>query len=180
MNTSIVTKQMKRLATFVIGLGVVMAGPIGCATKTQTGLLIGGAGGAAVGGAIGSGSGNAGKGALIGGAIGLIGGGLIGHAADKSDEAEASKQKAREAEARAERRYAPPSRSASQARITQQDVIDWSDKGTGDDVIIDRIERSDTVFRLTSADESRLRDYAVSEPVIRAMKATGGYGSARD
>src|SRR3954471_16506099 len=58
----------------------------GCANKTETGAVAGGAGGAVIGGLIGSGSHpRAGEGALIGGAIGAIGGALVGNAADKED-----------------------------------------------------------------------------------------------
>ncbi|WP_261361996.1 hypothetical protein [Humisphaera borealis] len=39
-------------------------------------------------------------------------------------------------------------------------------------MIIDRIERSDTVFRLTAGDEMELRQKGVSEDVICAMKET--------
>jgi len=147
---------------------------VGCATKTQTGALVGGAGGAAAGAAIGSASGNAGKGALIGGAIGLIGGGLIGHGMDKSDEAkEKEAQRKYEAEQRAERNSRRYSSAAAPAdRVTQSDVIAWSRQGKSDDVIIDRIERSDSVFRLTAADEDTLRQRGVSEDVIQAMRDT--------
>ena len=145
-------------------------GVAGCQTKTQTGLLAGGAGGAAVGAAIGSAQGNAGKGALIGGAVGLIGGGLIGGAMDGADEKE---RRAREEEARETRRYASDAPAApSRNRPTQDDVVAWSREGLSEEVIIDRIERSDAVFRLTAADEDNLADRGVSETVIRAMRAT--------
>src|SRR5436190_17610905 len=88
----------------VIGVG-------GCATKTETGALAGGAGGAAIGGLIGSGShARAGEGALIGGAIGAIGGALIGNAADKEDERKAQEQRS---ERERERSYYSRSNSYS-------------------------------------------------------------------
>jgi hypothetical protein len=166
-----VRKKANRLVVVgLLGLGLTgTAG--GCATKTQTGLLVGGAGGAAAGAAIGSAGGNAGKGALIGGAIGLIGGGLIGHAADKSDEADRERQ-LREDEQRS-RQYASRSAAPSRgARLSQDQVVTWTQAGTRDDLIIDRIERSDTVFRLTAADEQSLRREGVSDDVIYAMKDT--------
>ena len=139
----------------------------GCATKTQTGLLVGGAGGAAVGGAIGSASGNAGKGALIGGAIGLLGGGLIGASADAQDR-----------RAEEQRRYEDERRSrhyevrTSRQRVTKEQVALWARQGTRDDIIIDRIERSDSFIRLSAADEQNLLDQGVSEDVVMAMKET--------
>jgi len=56
-----------------------------CATpnKSQKGAVIGTAGGAVVGGAIGSMSGHVGLGAIIGAAIGGVGGTIIGHKMDK-------------------------------------------------------------------------------------------------
>src|SRR5688500_9877291 len=125
----------KAVMVALVGCGVA-----GCQTKTQTGLLVGGAGGAGVGAAIGSASGNAGKGALIGGAVGLIGGGLVGGAMDSADEKEARRQ--REEEARENRRYIPDERgpapsSPSRARVTHDDVVNWSRQGVSEEVIID-------------------------------------------
>jgi hypothetical protein len=142
------------------------AGIVGCETKAGTGALIGGAGGAAAGGAIGSMShARAGEGALIGAAVGAIGGALVGHAMDENDKKEA--QKDRYADREYDRRH-----TQTVDAVTKSDVINWTARGTRDDVIIDRIERSGTVFRLTAADENDLRDRGVSESVIRAMRDT--------
>ena len=152
-------------------VSLLACGVAGCQTKTQTGLLAGGAGGAALGAAIGSAQGNAGKGALIGGAVGLIGGGLVGGAMDSADEKEA--RRIREEKARENRRYASPAPApAARSRVTQEDVVAWSREGVSEEVIIDRIERSDVVFRLSVADEESLAERGVTEDVIRAMKAT--------
>ena len=56
--------------------------------------------------------------------------------------------------------------------LTQDEVVVWAKSGASDDVIIDRIERSDSVFRLTAGDEMQLRRQGVSEDVICAMKET--------
>lgn len=56
--------------------------------------------------------------------------------------------------------------------ITPETVATWAQAGARDDVIIDRIERSDTVIRLTAGDEMRLRRAGVSDDVICAMKET--------
>ncbi len=159
-------KLVRACAVAVLSLGL-----SGCATKTQTGLLVGGAGGAAVGGAIGSAGGNAGKGALIGGAIGLLGGGLIGHAADKSDEADRERQ-LREEQQYSQRYSARSYNSSAGSNMTQDQVVVWTKSGTRDDIIIDRIERSDVVFRMTASEEQNLRQQGVSSDVIFAMKET--------
>jgi outer membrane protein OmpA-like peptidoglycan-associated protein len=77
------TQLTKGFTLFLIF--VLMAG---CATegehrRAEKGTLLGGLGGAVVGGLIGSKSGKAGQGALIGGLIGALGGGLIGNYMDK-------------------------------------------------------------------------------------------------
>jgi uncharacterized protein YcfJ len=65
----------------------------GCASKTGTGAIVGGVGGAAVGGLIGSKShARAGEGALIGGAVGAIGGALVGNSMDNADQKKAREQ----------------------------------------------------------------------------------------
>ena len=74
-------KLLVTLMVLVLGPGVV-----GCASHTGEGALIGGAGGALAGAAIGSHShGRAGPGALVGGAIGAIGGALVGNELDRQE-----------------------------------------------------------------------------------------------
>jgi hypothetical protein len=143
---------------------------MGCESKAGTGALIGGGGGALAGGAIGSMShARAGEGALIGAGIGAIGGALIGHSMDKSD----AKNQDRYADRDYDRRHTTGSTAAPQTlAVSKGDVIGWTAQGTRDEIIIDRIERSGTVFHLTAADESDLRDRGVSEAVIRAMRDT--------
>src|SRR4051794_35727216 len=120
----------------VLALG---AGIVGCESKAGTGALVGGGGGALVGGLIGSAShARAGEGALIGAAAGAIGGALLGHAMDEND-----KKKAREAESRTytDRDYRTnDAYSTNNNASTINDVISWSQRGTRDEVIIDRIE----------------------------------------
>jgi len=56
---------------------------LGCATKAQTGAVIGAGGGAVVGGAIGKVAGSTAKGAIIGAVIGGAAGAIIGDQMDK-------------------------------------------------------------------------------------------------
>jgi hypothetical protein len=151
---------------------------VGCESKAQTGALVGAGGGALVGGLIGSThKSSAGAGAAIGAGVGALGGYLIGNEADKKD------QKAREAAARdsagsSSSNYngyqsPPPVRTAPKGEgVSRDDVIRWTKDGVKDEIIIDRIERSGTSFRLTATDENALRDANVSEEVVRAMKNT--------
>lgn len=147
----------------MFGTSIVFVSP-GCQSKTGSGAVIGGATGAAVGGVIGHNSGSrSGEGALIGGAIGALSGALIGRGIDERDRQAAYSYQASEDFDR---------RHAAKTSPSKQDVIDWTARGTSDDIIIDRIERSGAVFRLSASEENRLRDEGVSEEVIQAMKAT--------
>jgi uncharacterized protein YcfJ len=144
----------------------------GCETKAGTGALVGGAAGAGIGAIIGHNShGRTGSGALIGGAVGAIGGALVGNEMDKAD-----KRKAEE-ERYDRRAYSspPPREYASVNRVSKEDVIAMSNRGLRDGEIIDRIDRSGTVYHLSAADENDLRDARVSENVIREMKDTAGH-----
>jgi len=168
---------MKSAAVAVLA-GAMGMSSIGCESKAQTGALVGAGGGALLGGAIGSLShSRAGAGAAIGAGVGALGGYLVGNEADKKD------QKARDSAAANSAKTSnsnyngyqssPPPRAASKAEgLNRDDVIRWSKDGVKDEVIIDRIERSGTAFRLTAADENALRDANVSEEVVRAMKNT--------
>jgi len=156
-------RQLVR-AVLVLGIG---AATVGCETKAGTGALIGGGVGAVAGGLIGSKShGRAGEGAAIGAVVGAGAGALTGHLMDKADERERAEQ------APPPPRVAYREQYADARRLTQSDVVTWANRGMRDEVIIDRIERSGTVFHLTAADENRLRDAGVSEEVIRAMRDT--------
>ena len=78
---------MKKITTISMGLifSIIL---LGCASanKSQRGAVIGTAGGAVVGGAIGSMSGHVGLGAIIGAAVGGVTGAVIGHSMDKQAE----------------------------------------------------------------------------------------------
>lgn len=156
-------KTAKTLTVYAI-----LAAIAGCSTKAGTGAVVGGVGGAAVGGLIGSKShARAGEGALIGGAIGAIGGGLVGHGMDKKDEEQARKESDYQRSTR-ERPYTTASPSSSS--VTRAQVMEWSQTGVKDDIIIDRIQRSGQTYTVTAADEKQMRDAGVSTAVIDAMK----------
>ena len=157
----------------IVALGMVAAG---CENKAQTGALIGAGGGAAAGGIIGHQSGNAGTGALIGAGVGAIGGYIVGNELDKKDarqEEAAYQSRTRSArESRYDDRAPRAQTTSAETRVTKQDVIDWTERGVKEDIIIDRIDRTHSAFRLSPADENELRDAGVSEEVIRTMKNT--------
>ncbi|HRK31004.1 MAG TPA: glycine zipper domain-containing protein [Tepidisphaeraceae bacterium] len=145
---------------------------IGCETKAQSGALIGGLSGAAIGGAIGNNNGSAAGGAAIGGVAGLLGGALVGHGMDKHDEkrAKAERYDDYSYSNRGSETVGYPSETST--RISNRDIIDWTNRGVRREIIVDRIERSGQVFNLTAADENQLRDSGVDSSVIRAMRNT--------
>lgn len=76
-------KRTTLMGLLALALGL---GSAGCATHTGNASLLGGAGGALAGAAIGSHShGRAGEGALLGGAIGAIGGAIVGNEMDRQE-----------------------------------------------------------------------------------------------
>lgn len=128
----------------------------GCQSNAGTGALVGAGIGALAGGAIGSSShARAGEGAVLGAAVGAGSGALIGHSMDRS-----------------EQRSTYAVHNEAPRPITLEQVKAWSARGVREQVIIERIERSGTVFHLTAADESDLYEAGVSDAVIRAMRDT--------
>jgi hypothetical protein len=126
----------------------------GCETHAGTGLLAGGALGALAGGAIGSASHHAGTGALIGATAGAALGGLTGAAVDNHEQKVAVRQ------------------AAQRQAIGKQDVVDMTHNGTSDDIIINQIQTSGTVFHLSGSEVIWLQQSGVHDCVIKAMQAT--------
>jgi hypothetical protein len=162
---------MKRKCVAVALLGTMALGSAGgCDTNAGTGALLGGAAGAGIGAIIGHNShGRTGSGALIGGAVGAIGGALVGNEMDKAE-----RQKAQDDGFRDRAYYSdPPARPyVDSSAVTKEDVMAWTNRGMRDSEIMDRINRSGTVYHLSAADENQLRDARVSEDVIREMQDT--------
>jgi len=78
--TMLLVMRRVGIAALTIGTGV---GVAGCATKTQTGAVVGTVGGAAAGAVIGKVAGSTAKGAIIGAVVGGAAGAIIGHEMDK-------------------------------------------------------------------------------------------------
>lgn len=73
---------MKRAVSILV-LGTFVIGLASCATRSQTGAIIGAGSGAVVGGAIGHAAGNTAAGAIIGAAVGGAAGAVIGNYMDR-------------------------------------------------------------------------------------------------
>jgi outer membrane lipoprotein SlyB len=142
------------------GMAVFLSGcvnPDGSPNNTGTGALIGGALGALTRAAIG-GPNHGGQDALIGAAIGAAGGGLIGNSADREQEARLK--------AEAPQTYVAVNQGTP---LTLADVKALAKAGISEDVIINQIKNSHTVFHLSAADIIDLRDAGVSDKVVNYM-----------
>ena len=73
---------MRRVIS-VLMIGALVIGMTSCATRSQTGAIIGAGSGAVVGGAIGHAAGNTAAGAILGAAIGGAAGAVIGNYMDR-------------------------------------------------------------------------------------------------
>ena len=152
--------KMSKCILALSGAAVFLTGcvnPDGTQNNTGTGALVGGALGALTGAAIG-GSNHGGPDALIGAAVGAIGGGLIGNSMDREQEARLR--------AEAPQTYA---RVDQGQPLTVADVKSLAKAGISEDVIINQISTSHTVFHLTAADIIDLRDSGVSDKVVNYM-----------
>jgi outer membrane protein OmpA-like peptidoglycan-associated protein len=77
---------MKRSPAGVLVLAALVVLAAGCATKSQTGAIIGAGAGGAAGAVIGKATGSTVRGAIIGAAVGGVAGAVIGHQMDKQAE----------------------------------------------------------------------------------------------
>ena len=124
----------------------------GCQSNTGTGALAGGGLGA-VAGALIAGPRHAAAGALAGGVLGATAGGLTGAAVDNSEK----KAAARDAALRA---------------LSLEDVVKLTASGASDELIINQIRTTGSVYILSAEQLIWLQNNGVREPVIREMQAT--------
>ncbi|HEY7086606.1 MAG TPA: glycine zipper 2TM domain-containing protein [Tepidisphaeraceae bacterium] len=144
-------------------------------SKGAQGAVVGGAGGAAAGAAIG-GRNNRVLGTLVGGAVGAGGGYLVGANWDKitgnrSDEARSAEEHARTQPA--DPRDVRNSDTADLNRdgfVTLDEVAAMRQAGLNDREMIDRLQRTGQYFELTPEQERFLTDQNVSNSVIFAMR----------
>jgi outer membrane lipoprotein SlyB len=131
--------------------------PNGDPNYTGSGALTGGAVGAVSGAAIG-GNRHGGEDALIGAAVGAVAGGLIGNSMDRQQQ-ERLRQQAPQTYARVDQGQP----------LSVADVKALAQAGISDDVIINQIRNSHTVYHLSAADIIDLRNAGASNPVIDFM-----------
>jgi hypothetical protein len=156
-----ISKMIKPLTlTALAGLLAGCTSPNGRPDYTGSGALIGGASGAAIGAV--ADRRNPGAGALIGGAAGLITGGLIGHGMDQQAEAQRAAQPP------------PPTVVMSQGQpLAIADIKAMAKAGVGDDIIINQINNTHSVYNPDANTIIDLKNSGVSDKVITYMMNTG-------
>lgn len=142
---------MKRgiIVSLVLILVLFTAGCASMGQKSKTGAVAGGLLGAAVGGIIGHQSGHGIEGALIGGAAGALGGGLIGNQMDKK------------------------ALASNPNHITVIKIAEMATNGIPDGVIIGEIQRTKSVYTLSSEVITYLKDSGISDRVVDYMLSSG-------
>jgi Rickettsia 17 kDa surface antigen. len=152
--------MVSRRFAFVFGLLAACLSS-GCESMSNTakGGLIGGGLGAGFGAAAGGG-----KGALIGGLAGTAIGGLVGNDIDQQEKRHQETRLA-VAEARAAAQVGPP--------MGMSDVIQMAQQGTHEDIIINQIRATQSVFLLSNEDIRTLQANRVPTRVIIEMQIVG-------
>jgi hypothetical protein len=153
-STQVARSSRKLLAALLFAPAVFLTG---CATNTETGALTG-AGLGAVGGAI---IGSAARAPGVGAAIGAVAGGATGAAIGNAEDKREARDQARAVAATVE---------AQQQGLT--DVAKMATQNVPDDIIINKVRTSPTVYNLTADQITWLRQYRVSDTVIREMQQT--------
>ncbi|HEX5270123.1 MAG TPA: glycine zipper domain-containing protein [Gemmataceae bacterium] len=154
MPTQVARSSRKLVAALLVAPVIFLTG---CATNTETGALAGGGIGAVTGAIVGGAFHRPGLGAAIGAGTGAVAGAAIGNAEDKR-------------ESRDQARAVAASVEAQQQGLT--DVAKMAQQGVPDDIIINKIRTSPVVYNLTADQITWLRQYRVSDTVIREMQTT--------
>ena len=138
---------MKREVTVSLFLILVLfiAGCASMGEKAKTGAVAGGLIGAVAGGIIGHQSGHGLEGAAIGGAVGALSGSVIGNRMDKK------------------------ALAVNPDHITVIRIVEMAIKDVPDGVIISEIQRTKSVYNLTSEVITYLKENGVSDRVVDYM-----------
>ena len=175
--------QFVKTTALVLSASIGLAPLAGCENlpggEKEQGAVIGGAGGAAAGAALGGKDHRLG-GAIIGGILGAGGGYLIGAKMEDKDK-EDSAQKREQAEAAAQKAKADPATAEDVSGtntadlnddgfVTLDEVAAMEKAGLSDKEQIRRLERTQQYFQLTSEQQDYLRKQGVSDEVILAMR----------
>jgi len=144
---------MRRIISLIICFSLLwlITGCQSTQTRATEGAVIGGLLGATAGGIIGHQSGHGAEGAGIGAAVGAISGAIIGSQIEKP-------------------KSPGSSLSSNPNQLSLQQIIELSQQGVNEDVIIDKIRLTNSRFNLTAEDIEYLKKQGVSQKVITVMQ----------
>lgn len=155
----------RRRGSWTISLcGCLIFAVTGCRTSShaENGALVGAGLGTLAGAVIGHQSGHGGSGAMIGAITGAMAGGLVGDAEDAREERDAALAHARYQE---EAAY-----HAAKVAVSNLDLIDMSQAGLSERVIINAVETRGGQFDLSPSAIIELKRQGVSDQVILSIQ----------
>ena len=157
-----------RTQSLILGITVFAAARGGCShmNNTEKGVGLGGAIGAGTGLAIGAATGNPKTGAMVGG---LVGAGIGGIAGSEKDREVQEKRDLQQAQA-----VATTQAQVQQQRMGLTDVVHMSQQGHDEQVIINQIRSTGSVFQLSGSDLDFLKTNGVPSRVIVEMQNAKG------
>ncbi len=146
-------------------------------TGTRDGAVLGGVGGAVIGGIIGHQNDETPEGALIGGAVGAVAGGLIGNARDKAErdryyQMQQQQQWNQQRHTHYNTYRSTPTRTTTvvPAGVTIADVLSMTRNGVSESVIVNHIYTTGVQRRIDTNEIIMLHQQGVSENVINALQ----------
>lgn len=151
------TRLRTRLLLAAPALSAVLLSGCESMNNTEKGAVGGGLLGAGAGALVGAALHRPAAGALIGGAAGAVTGAAVGNHVDRVEERQAAEAAALQ---------------SSRGPVSVQDVATMALNHISDDVIINQIRTSGTVFSLNPNDIYYLKQNGVSDGVIEEMQAT--------
>ena len=146
---------------FAVNCAIALIVPFVCGCSANSyadrATAVGGITGAVAGTMIGADSGNAGTGAVIGTMAGMAAGNMIGQDID-------------EAEARSHEYYSKAYAEAQMNAVTLDEVIQMTESGVSDEIIIAKIEQDGPSQRLSTDDIIELTKRGISSAVIKVYQ----------
>jgi hypothetical protein len=162
-----------------VSAGALLLSSTGCnnlpGTSKQQGAVIGGAGGAVAGAAVG-GEHHRLLGALLGGALGAGGGYVVGANSDKISGSDTAGAKQANDAAQAQPATPEQARLATTADlnrdgfVTLDEVVAMRKAGLSDQEMIDRLRSTGQIFELTPEQQQFLLNQGVSQSVVTQMQ----------
>lgn len=141
----------KTFLAVVLILALAVAGCESMGPKATTGTLVGAGVGAVAGGVIGHQVGSGPIGAAIGATVGGLAGGMLGNKWDQQDK---------------------EALAVNPNHLTYSSIVNMAKEGLPDDAIISEIQRTHSVYNLTSEIIDYLKKNKVSDKVINYMLST--------